>query len=299
MKVKNTFAAPLLMIGVLALLIASRFIGLETLTLQENICLGIIVIELVTLAVPSAFYLQLRGDEFKKKIRIAVFGFDKLLVSVMASVVLILGDILLKLLLYSTGVVSGSYSPYEYYMTGVEPNLLYRLLTFCFLPAILEELLFRGILCAEYEKNGVFTAVLASSLLYGMFSLNIGYFPIYMFIGVILALVMYVTRSLFASMLCHLFFNVTGLIIGDTIWNIIRKPQSTVFLIFALLGAFLLCLVFLLSECERIYQIYSLKNKSSEYAGTFTLGKLLSAVVAPPFLVAMILFILTAVESYI
>ncbi|MBE6613396.1 MAG: CPBP family intramembrane metalloprotease [Ruminococcaceae bacterium] len=297
MKLKTTFSAPILGALVLLLLIASRFLELETLSLQENICLAIIVLQVIILIVPSAFYVKIRGEGFSKRLRFAPIGIEKLLVTLLAALTLILGDTLMKLILYHIGYTESSHSVYSYYIGTADPGVIYTLVTFAILPAIAEELLFRGIFCAEYESEGALTAVIASAGLYGMFSLSFGRFPIYFFAGLIFALVMYLTRSIFASMICHLCYALFDLAAGPTVHTIITKEQSTGFLIFVLAGLFLLCLASLFAECERIYYGYSLADTPSEYANPkANLRTFAQALLAPPYLIVLAVFVVAAVQ---
>lgn len=299
MKIKSTFMAPILVITVILLFVASRYVNLQSLSYQDNICLAVIVLQLLIIVVPCAFYAKMKGEGFGKKLRLAPFGIEKLLVTLLAAVTLILGDTLLKLGLYNIGFISDEYSVYYYYLNGTSPSVLYSLITFAVMPAICEELLFRSLLCAEYESSGVVTAVIASSALYAMFGMNFGYFPVYFFAGLMFALVMYLTRSVFASMLCHLCYSVFELAAGETVRTIITKPQSTGFLVFALAGTFLLALAALFGEAERIYYGYALTGKKAEYAEKcprFSLRAFAQALLAPPFLVAVLVFTVAAIQ---
>ncbi len=299
MKLKSTFAAPILVIFVMLMFTASRYIDIGSLSYRENICLAIIVLQLLILVVPSAFYTKIRGDGFIKKMRLAPIGIEKLLLTLLAAFVLILGDTLLKLALYNIGFIDAEYSLYYYYLDGTSPGVLYSLIAFAVVPSVCEELMFRSLLCAEYESSGTVTAVIASSMLYAMFGMNFGYFPVYLFAGLMFALVMYITRSVFASMLCHLCYSVFELAAGETVRTIITKPQSTSFLIFAVAGTFLLALAALFGEAERTYYGYALSGKRAEYAEKcprFNLRLFSQALLAPPFLVALLVFIIAAIQ---
>ena len=301
MKLKGTFTAPLLVVIVMFLTAASRFLDLSALAYNENICLAVIVVQLVTLAVPTVFYTRLRGQKFLARMRFRLFSPDKLLVTLLASLTLIFGDILLKLGLKSIGIIDGDYSVYGWFFkaSGADADLIYSLMTFAVIPSVAEELLFRGVLPVEYESNGVVTAVIASSLLYAMFGMNFGYFPVYFLCGIFFSMLTYLTRSILAPMLCHLLYSVSWLIFGETIWKILDKPQSTAFLIFAVGGIFLVALSSLLSECERVYYQYALANRESDYAKAcpvFSAGKFFEAVFAPPFPAAALVFAAAAIH---
>lgn len=297
MKVKSTFSAPFLFIVALVLLAASRYIDFSTLAYRENICLALIVLQLLILVVPVAFYSKVKGEGYIKRLHLATFGIEKLLATLLAAITLIIGDTLIKMLLYRVGAIEATYSVYYYYLNGYEPGVLYSLLTFVLVPTVCEELFFRSVLCTEYEHSGAITAVIASSAFYAMFGMNFAYLPVYFFAGIMFALVMYMTKSVFASMLCHLIYAVFDLALGDTVRTVITKPQSTGFLIFTLGSAFLLCCVVLFGEFERIYYGYALagqqKSEDTERA-RFNIRKFSEALLAPPFLVSVLLFVIAA-----
>ncbi len=295
MKLRSTYTAPVLVIIVMLLLAASRRLDLNALSYQDNISLAVVVLQILILIVPSAFYMRMRGESFTARLRIKPVGGEKLLASLLCALTIVSGSALLKLFLYNIGLIDGEFSVWRSFLGSSETNIVYSLLTFCVIPAIAEELLFRGILCVEYEENGAVTAIILSAGLYAMFGMDIGYFPILFFRGLGFALLYYMTRSVLTPMLCHFMVEVAELVIDETVWNIIMKPHSTVFLIFALAGIFLLCLGGLFSECERLYYGYALRNVSSEELGKQTGGTFLKSLLAPPYLLAALVFILAVI----
>ncbi len=300
MKIKSVFAAPILVIISIMLLVGARFVKLDMPNYSENICLAIIVIQFIAIVVPSAFYIKLRGDGFIRRMRIKAMGIEKILVTLLAVIVLILGDTLIRLFLYPAGLIDSDFSNYFYYLKGVQPGVLYSLITFAVVPAVCEELLFRSVLCAEYESEGVVTAVVASAALYGMFSMSFGYFPIYFFAGLIFALVMYLTRSVFAAVICHLCYNLYQIVAADTVKTILIKPQSTGFLVFAVAAAFITALAALFGECERIYYGYAMKGMEAEYAKNcpkFSVRRFSEALLSPTFLVCVLIFVVAAIKG--
>lgn len=77
------------------------------------------------------------------------------------------------------------------------------------LPAILEEIVFRGIFLKEYENSPFWFGILFSSLFFAMMHLTISQF-FYAFLGgLIMSLLVKVTNSIFSSMLFHFILNGT------------------------------------------------------------------------------------------
>ncbi|MCC8015645.1 MAG: CPBP family intramembrane metalloprotease [Eubacterium sp.] len=79
-------------------------------------------------------------------------------------------------------------------------------------PALFEETIFRGFVFGGLKKFGAVGAVLLSAFYFGLFHMDLYQIPYAMFAGCIMALVVYYTGSLFASMLLHLVINGTQVI---------------------------------------------------------------------------------------
>ncbi|MCD7855498.1 MAG: CPBP family intramembrane metalloprotease [Clostridiales bacterium] len=79
-------------------------------------------------------------------------------------------------------------------------------------PALFEETIFRGFVFGGLKKFGAAGAVVLSAFYFGLFHMDLYQIPYAMFAGCIMALVVYYTGSLFASMLLHLVINGTQVI---------------------------------------------------------------------------------------
>lgn len=88
---------------------------------------------------------------------------------------------------------------------------VYLIIAYAAVPAICEELVFRAILCREFERYSPFCAIIFSSLLFALLHFDVGQLPVYLFSGILLALSMYATGSVIVPMIIHFFYNVIGL----------------------------------------------------------------------------------------
>lgn len=94
------------------------------------------------------------------------------------------------------------------------PQFLIAVLTVAVLPAICEELLFRGMIFNGLKKLGHKKAILLSALAFALMHTSLQQ-TVYQFIlGVILAYVVYYTGSLLAGILLHFFNNFTVILIS-------------------------------------------------------------------------------------
>ncbi|MFP3155869.1 CPBP family intramembrane metalloprotease [Lachnospiraceae bacterium ZAX-1] len=80
------------------------------------------------------------------------------------------------------------------------------------IPAMVEEMMFRGVIYQTYRRTRVFTGALLSAFLFGCMHMNFNQF-IYTFVfGIYLALLVEATGSIFSSMLAHFTLNFTSVL---------------------------------------------------------------------------------------
>ncbi len=85
-------------------------------------------------------------------------------------------------------------------------------------PAFSEEFLFRGVVCNNLRPYGKTVAVIGSAVLFGLMHHNVGQLFYTTIAGVVLAVVYLETRSIWPSVLIHLFNNLSSVvydIVGD------------------------------------------------------------------------------------
>lgn len=92
----------------------------------------------------------------------------------------------------------------------------FGLLNIALIPAICEEILFRGYILRAFEKSwGPITAVLISGLIFGMFHIQLGnIFPLAT-LGVILALMTWLSGSIWPAVVAHFINNGAAVLIGS------------------------------------------------------------------------------------
>ncbi len=126
------------------------------------------------------------------------------------------------------------------------------------LPAI-EEIIFRGLVLSELRKNvNVIPAVLIQAALFGIYHMNLSQ-AIYAFImGIVLGLICIWTKSIWPSMVLHMFFNSTGVALSK-----IGDIQISNIYIYILIFAGLI-----ISVLSMFYIRKASKNKSSNKLAT-------------------------------
>lgn len=151
-----------------------------------------------------------------------------------------------------------------------------------------EEFVFRGVIYRGYLKSGSkFRAILLSALLFGLMHMNVNQ-AIYAFaIGILLALLMEATGSLWAPALCHMIFNsaqvclmyVSTKVLGLMPEQEIESMQMTQETLLAALGVYLviaavttpiaLCVLAWIAKNEKreaaLKQIWTKRGETKEY----------------------------------
>lgn len=85
-------------------------------------------------------------------------------------------------------------------------------LSLAIMPAVFEELAFRGIVLSNYKSIGIIKAALISAFFFGLFHMDFYQIPYAIVAGVFFALLVSYTNSIYASMLAHFIINGTQVI---------------------------------------------------------------------------------------
>lgn len=300
MKLKSVIATPILLIVVFGLISAGRLIPAARIAADSNPYLSIIVIELIVFALPSVFYSTLRGPEFRRGMRIRFFPLSSIIMILSASVLIIAGSALLGTALSAAAPEAFSSSSTFTVSIGSDTGVfdgLYVVIAFALVPAITEEILFRGIVLSEYTRQGVFCAVFISSVTFAMSHFSFIRFPIYLFSGMVLALVTFATRSLVASIVVHLFNNVFVIFFEDYVIYMARRQNiSSVLLIFILACAAFVAAIVTVFEASSFYRSYGKGNADSSYLPEKSKSRsgvraFSEAVFSPTFLILTVIFV--------
>lgn len=302
MKIKETLTAPILVLAVFLLLLFSRVIDMMALSETDNVYLVIVVLQLMIFLLPTLVYCKLKGKGFVHRMRLAPPRAEAMPLVFISALLLISGEMLIRIALGSFASLSDGFSLYGTYTAtgaGTATGALYLIFAFALIPAVCEELLFRSVLIAEYEGHGVVTATLAASILFTALHFNFERAPVYLFSGIVLAMTLYATRSTLSCVIVHFIYNIFGLFgqkYMSAFYNITGSTELFVFLVALLFLAFL---ALFFSEASKLYASHSQKNKDSSYAPTKKAkrGKAAEALLSPTFLVCILLFVIVTVGT--
>ena len=250
-----------------ALLLLSKIIDL-TLINRENEYYSVVILQMMIFLLPGAIWCKFSGEKYVSHLRLRPFKPNSLLLIASASLLMISGGLLISVLFGGLESLSQNFSLYDTFISrdnGTVPTRLYLILAYAVLPAICEEFVYRGILCHEYERGGVTRAIILSSLFFALLHFNIVNLPVYLFSGVILAMTLYATRSLFGAMLAHFLYNIFGLFGQPYMSTLYRITNSTRLFLFLVGFCFLLSAAVFCGEAARLYRQYLHNADSADY----------------------------------
>ena len=299
MKIKGIHAAPALLIVIGALLCGANLIDIEAISKNTNVYLTIMVLELIILGVPAAFFCILRGGSYSKELRLRMMQTRHVTITIWAFLFMTCGSIALSFLLYHFFPDAFVSSAMGGALRATEGSRLYLLITFALLPALLEEFLFRGILSAEYSSYGADVAVIISSLCFGLLHFSFVRLPIYFFMGVVLSLTAGATRSLVPPILIHGANNAFVLSFETYLYRIAGKHSGGLILLAFLIGVSTLVFAILFfSRAEKLYYGYGVMNRPSPLIRKRKAGELslpAQAFLSPTFLLFAVFSIILTV----
>jgi membrane protease YdiL (CAAX protease family) len=246
-------SATVLVLIIYALLLLSRLIDAAFLS-RESQYLSIILLQLMIFPIPTYLYIRMRGGDYVRSLRLKKIKLSHLFLLLSASLMLITGCTLLAML---CGMMNAqpSFTLYDTFASANDGSVgatVRLVLAYGLLPAFCEELVFRGILCAEHEKHGILYAAAVSSVFFAFLHFDLTALPVYLFAGTLLAVVTYVTRSSIAAMVVHLCYNLFGIFVQAGLSGYCRSTGSIGLLVVLLVALLLLSSAFFCGEVARV-----------------------------------------------
>jgi len=301
-KASKKNPAAWLVLATYLLLLLSRLLDVVLLS-RDNEYLFVMILQIMIFFIPAALYIRLRGLT-AAGLRLRIPGLPHILLILSAALALITGSFLLGMLLGGVDSMQGSFSLYDTFISkhnrGIA-NTLYLIVAYAAMPAACEELVFRSVLSAEYERGGLLCALFFSSFFFGLLHFDLGLLPVYIYAGALLALTMYVARSVVAAMAVHFLHNLFGLFSQPYLTTFCRTTGSPGLFVIILVALLLLSVAVFCGQAGRLLRRYSELNMAPEYHTGLTAGQTLasfeSAIRSLPAVLCIVLYIATIIIS--
>ncbi len=275
-KAHALHAPPILVAVTFVLLLLSRLVDTE-LTDRKSAYLAVILLQLLIFFVPAAIYIARKGKGFLKTLRIRPPHLKHLWFTFCMLAVMISGGLLCEILTGGISSLTGSFRLYDTFVARTDGSVaetVCMILAYCVLPAFCEELIWRGLLCAEYEGFGVGVSLAVSAVFFAMLHFSFPLFLAYLLLGLLLAGAMYATRSFFTAFLLHLCYNLFCLFGQPYLSAFYVTAGSNEIFIFCLVVILLLFGAFAVGEARKIYHVHAIRNRDSSYTASLPLRRL-------------------------
>lgn len=196
----NIFAPVLFGFYIIASMLFSRIIYSNRITLP--LWLNLIISQCILLVPALIYVLVMKIDIIKcipyRKIKLSDAVSSLLIGYCLVPLVLLINVISS---VFATNYLNSSTTEISQY------PFIIQLLLMAFLPTIAEEFVFRGLFYHSYRKNGILGAAILSGVIFGAIHLNINQFCYACVMGMVFALMVEITGSMFSSMLAHFAVN--------------------------------------------------------------------------------------------
>ncbi len=208
----------------------------------------------LSLLLPALCYMLFRGRGYRNALRLQMPRGTHTPLLIVAFFALFSGTLLLSILCGGTETLGNSVTVFDTAPPKTVWEMLLSLLTSAVLPALFEELFFRGIVAVEYERRGAFRAILMSALLFALLRFDLSNLLAYFFAGVLLALVLYATNSLLATMLLHVLYGITASLTQPYLNALYHFTGTVQLFLFIFVLMLLVSLILFCRACARIYR---------------------------------------------
>jgi len=250
-------AVPLLVSVLLVLLVIGRTLlsgGADADTSVSEQLLRLSVVQIVIYVFPCIIYYFLKGRRLNTGFMLSAVGPGNLLFIFVSTFMLIAGNLLIKYLYYVTG--TGKPTGVDHLVSDLsvlaDASPAMVLIALALVPAVCEELFFRGLVLSEYKIYGTFNAVMFSAVCFSMIHFSVSAFPLYLFSGVVLGMTAAVTRSVFVSISIHFISNVLSIYMSDSFMRVSVQKSGKFFVLFILMTVFVVSCILVAAVAERI-----------------------------------------------
>lgn len=169
----------------------------------DNIMLLLFIQPLYCFLLPLVIYSSYNKISFKQLIPINPLSFKNTLFIILLS--LTVQPLIMVVSALTNFIFNNDVSDLMSSISN-EPFILILFLT-AVMPAIFEEIIFRGVLLTGYKNINIFKASLITGLFFGIMHLNPHQFFYALLLGILFAYLIHFTGTIFSSMLAHFIIN--------------------------------------------------------------------------------------------
>lgn len=268
-------ARPLLLCTACMLIILAAFITDRFIYSFGQGLLAPAIVEIIAIPLPCFMLILLSGSNGSRTFSRKSLGFKKLraeyvFMLLFAALFMCCGSLVLSVIcggVYSSAegfTLIGIFTAGESEYTVSTP---YLILVYAVVPAVTEEIMFRGIIFKELSDIGIKLAATVSAILFALFSFSLGNFIPMLFCGLLLTFILHTTGSLISCIIVHFLFNLYRLFAEPNVSAYFLSSQNLILLITTILTATLISAALFFSEISRIYRAKAANVPSGKQNG--------------------------------
>lgn len=221
-----------------------------------------VIISAVALILPSYLAIMISSSEKSPRAKLSELGLrkisaDHIFFLIFTSLLMMTGSLLLTLALGGAENAARGITLFGTFIAGENEFTVsypYLILTYALLPAVAEELLFRGVMFSRLSKVSFSFAAIVSTVLYALFGFSLGGVIQALFAGILTVFVLYTTGSLVGCMIVHFIFNVYRLFLESNVCAYFLSQSNRLLLFVTISLALLISVILFSTECLRIYR---------------------------------------------
>ena len=249
---KNTYA-PIFISVIMILLVISENIIKTAVSNGADYYLSFTVVQLIVYMLPLAFYCKVRNVMFFKALKFNLFSYRYLLLTLCLGLMFLAGILffLFADLYYFNGALAANRIKAFGFVGG---ETVYSALALVIVPAVVKEILFRGVVLGEYRAYGALWSIIMTTLLFSFSSMTFSSIPGLLYAGVFFGIISIATDSVIPSIVLHIIYNAFNVYASEVVVNYMRKISDSAMPLFVLGILMILLLFFVFSVLESIYK---------------------------------------------
>lgn len=185
-----------------------------------------IVLGQMIIAIPVVFYLIVTKGAVLKEVKFSKIGtLNTILLIVLTYCILPVVSLINSIsMMFAKNYIGEQ-------MSEMNDNpFLLNIFLIAVMPAVIEEIAFRGIIYNGYKKSTIKKAMLTSGLLFGLFHMNVNQFCYAFVMGIFFIFVYEATGSIHSTMIMHFIFNANSVVmlkLVDLFQKYVNKMAET------------------------------------------------------------------------
>lgn len=175
---------------------------------------GLLITELVLILMPCLLFIKTKGLSIKDTLRLNRIGLKQCVLVILITIFTYPLAVTFQAIFIAMLNIFRDLSPSPVPLPSDGTQFIISFFIMAVAPGVCEEVMFRGLLLNSYRELGYKKSIILSALLFGIFHFNIMNLVGPTILGVVFAILVYKTNSLYSAIIGHITNNGIALTIG-------------------------------------------------------------------------------------